>query len=93
MTNDHRTTSLWGPPVRPGYWFAPKRYGIGAVPATAMGWVATAVFLSVFGTVVAMLHSPFERVVIGGAIVITYVAIVWLKTDGGFAWRWGGEDK
>ena len=30
-----------GERVRPGYWFRPKRFGYGAVPATWQGWAAT----------------------------------------------------
>ncbi|WNO54618.1 hypothetical protein [Stakelama saccharophila] len=32
--------------VRPGYWFAPKRFGWGVVPVTWQGLVATAAFVA-----------------------------------------------
>jgi hypothetical protein len=78
--------------VRPGYWFAQKRFGFGAVPATIMGWIATAVYLLVLGFAIKAMPTDGTRVVIGVSITLAYLAIVWLKTDGGFAWRWGDRD-
>ncbi|MES2337270.1 MAG: hypothetical protein V4537_04145 [Pseudomonadota bacterium] len=78
-------------PVRPGYWFAPKRFGFGAVPATVMGWIATAAYLAVLGLAIKAMPTDGARIVIGVCITLAYLAIVWLKTDGGFAWRWGGK--
>ena len=77
--------------VRPGYWFAQKRYGYGAVPATLAGWVATAAYLLVLGIAIKAMPTDTARVVLGACITLAYVAVVWLKTDGGFAWRWGDK--
>jgi hypothetical protein len=76
--------------VRPGYWFAPKRYGWGAVPATWEGWALTLGTLVLAGMVqqLAEERSALYQLVfiplLGGA-----VGLCWLKTDGGWRWLWG----
>jgi Na+-transporting NADH:ubiquinone oxidoreductase subunit NqrB len=82
------------------YWFKPKRYGYGATPTTWQGWALT------LGTVVVMVAvSVFLRgteryywslVAMFGfdAIALAFLFIVTRrKTDGGFRWRWGKEDR
>ena len=78
--------------VRPGYWFAPKRFGFGAVPATAAGWAATALYLLAIGLAVRTMPTDGAKIVLAVCITLAYLAIVWRKTDGGFAWRWGGRE-
>ena len=86
-----RRHMIGGSPVRPGYWFAQKRFGFGSVPATVMGWAVTAAFLLILGLTIRAMPTDGARIVIGIAIMLSYLAIVWLKTDGGWRWRWGGE--
>lgn len=80
-----------GPPVRPGYWFAQKRYGFGAVPATVMGWVTTIAYVLVLLACVAAMRTDVAKIILGTSITLAWLAIVWLKTDGGWRWRWGGD--
>ena len=82
----------WGlRPVRPGYWFAQKRYGIGSVPVTIAGWALTSTYLMLLGLAIWRMPTDNIRLTVGGAITIVFVTFVWLKTDGGWRWRWGGE--
>ncbi len=81
----------FGYDVRPGYWFAPKRFGIGSVPATPIGWVASMLFLAVFGLVMWQSPNDTLRIAIGAPMIIAYLALVVAKTDGGWRWRWGGD--
>lgn len=91
MTGSFLRRSGFSRPVRPGYWFAQKRFGYGAVPATAAGWVLTAAYLLVLGLAIRAMPSDTARIILGTCITLAYVAIVWLKTDGGFAWRWSDD--
>ena len=86
-----RRRMIGSSPVRPGYWFAQKRFGYGAVPATILGWVATAAFLLILGFTLRAMPTDGARIIVGTAITLSYLAIVWRKTDGGWRWRWGGE--
>ena len=76
------------------YWFKPKRYGLGASPSSWEGWAVT------FGYVALVLgmtewyrrhgHLPDANYFIGVALLtITLVCVAWLKTEGGWSWRWG----
>jgi hypothetical protein len=78
------------------YWFKPKRYGYGAVPVTWQGWLVILVYtVIVLGCVLLALATRVSPWGLGSA-VIAYAAstavlfrLAWLKTDGGFRWRWG----
>lgn len=79
--------------VRPGYWFAQKRYGWGFVPATWQGWALILGVLAVAGGIqkLAEQRSPLYHLLFlplfGGALWLC-----WLKTDGGWGWRWGDRE-
>jgi Flp pilus assembly protein TadB len=77
------------------YWWAPKRYGIGAgMPLAWQAWaVAAAYSLAVVGGAWFILPlSPSAFV----AIVLTATAALLVvrarKTRGGWRWRWGERD-
>ena len=78
--------------TRPGYWFRPIRYGFGAEPANGAGWAATAVYLLLLGGTMKAMHSDLSRMILGTSMTIAFIAIVWVKTDGGWRWRWGGDE-
>ena len=68
-------------------WFKPKRFGYGASPASWQGWLVTAIFL-VLTTLVALLsHGPPRRI-IAAALTGGFIVIAYVKTDGGWHWRW-----
>jgi hypothetical protein len=73
-------------------WFRPKRYGYGATPSTWQGWIATLVFVVLFGLALGLLPGPlnliFSIVLVAGFIALTYV-----KTSAPWRWRWGDEEK
>jgi hypothetical protein len=69
-------------------WFAPKRYGYGAVPATWQGWVATAVFIVAFGLSMALLQG-WLRWMCSAILVGIFAGLACAKTDGGCRWRSG----
>lgn len=80
--------------VRPGYWFAPKRFGIGAVPASPAGWAVISLYALAMGLMMRFMPSHQSRIVVGIALTAVLAVICWMKTDGGWKWRWGGgEDR
>ena len=80
--------------VRPGYWFVPKRFGWGSVPATWQGWVATLAFV---GVAAAIGNLAQHRSAIWAALLVPLVLgflwLCWVKTDGGWHWHWGRNDR
>lgn len=77
--------------VRPGYWFAPKRFGYGAIPVTLAGWIATVAYVGAIALVAWTLPTDTARMIVGGCVTIGFLVLVAVKTDGGWRWRWGGE--
>jgi len=78
-------------PVRPGYWFAPKRFGYGATPVTPAGWIATVAYVAAIALIAWGLPTDTARMIVGGCVTLGFLALVAVKTDGGWRWRWGGE--
>ncbi len=78
--------------IREGYWFAPKLYGIGAVPVTWQGWLATALFLLLLGLAMLMPNDA-AKIAVAVPLVLGFTLLCWLKTDGGWRWRWGPEKR
>lgn len=66
------------------YWFKPKRYGLGAVPANWKGWACSCIPV---GLVVALPPLWAKAGVAAGFIVLAR-----LKTEGGWRWRWGEDE-
>lgn len=80
------------PDIASGYWFAPKRYGLGATPVTWQGWALTMGFVFLLlGDALRISNLP-TRIVIGALLVVGFTYLAWLKTDGGWRWRWGSRD-
>lgn len=75
--------------VRPGYWFKARRYGFGAFPVTVQGWALTWTFAALLALAIWRMPTLATKREVGGALVIAFIAICWLKTDGGWKWRWG----
>ncbi|MEZ5970929.1 MAG: hypothetical protein R3C31_03895 [Hyphomonadaceae bacterium] len=83
------------------HWFKPKRYGLGAYPASWQGWALTAAYLvfvvclsAWFGEDNSLIeHRVTPFLVITAAATIIYVGIAWRTTEGGWHWRWGGKDR
>jgi hypothetical protein len=79
--------------VRPGFWFAQKRYGWGVVPATWQGWAVMLGVLALAGGIAKLaehrsgLYQLLFIPLFAGALWLC-----WLKTDGGWKWRWGEEE-
>lgn len=79
--------------VRPGYWFAPKAFGWGAVPVTWQGWVTTLAFVCIAAAIanIAEHRGPVWLVFLAPLIAV-FIWLTWSKTDGGWAFRWGRDD-
>ncbi|MDB5675198.1 MAG: hypothetical protein JWM65_2180 [Sphingomonas bacterium] len=75
--------------VRDGYWFAPKRFGFGAVPVTWQGWAVTLGFAGALLLAVRLLPIVAEKIIVGLALIAAMVAITIAKTDGEWRWRSG----
>lgn len=82
------------------YWFEPKKYGWGFMPATTEGWLATLVLLTLL--LVAM-HT--NKVLYGVVtptntlsflfdtfmIATVFILVMQSKVKGGLKWRWNGH--
>ncbi len=84
------------------YWFKPKRYGFGATPSNWKGWALTLGFIAVIIGLGPILIGPVgggdefhPLAFIGVSIVLLglFVFISWRKTEGGWRWRWGDDDR
>ena len=75
--------------VREGYWFAPKPFGVGAIPATWQGWALTLGFATALLLDMHYVAGIVPKLVIGLALIAAFVTIAARKTDGGWHWRWG----
>ncbi|GBQ21721.1 hypothetical protein ACLRDC_05115 [Gluconacetobacter sacchari] len=80
-------------------WFAAKSYGIGSgLPIAWQGWVTLILFVGALLSVSAIpvfFHSVFSVVIeIAGilGVLAVFLVVCAAKTDGGWAWRWGGGD-
>jgi hypothetical protein len=74
---------------RSSNWFAAKRYGYGSgLPIRWQGWLALAAFL--VAVMLAALELSGTPRIIGMLIcVVTFGIVCFLKTEGGWRWRWG----
>jgi hypothetical protein len=77
-------------PVGEGYWFARKRCGIGATPATWQGWLLSAIFIALLLLAVFLLPNDVAKGTAAFALIAIFMTISWMKTDGG--WGWTGCD-
>jgi MFS superfamily sulfate permease-like transporter len=81
------------------YWFRRKEFGFGATPATWEGWLVMLVYVGLLIGLARYLtgrESPAHiPVFLFVAIVLTAVVvwISWIKTEGGWRWKWGERDK
>jgi hypothetical protein len=83
----------------PKYWFRPKSYGYGATPSTWQGWALSVVGVALVFAVVTI--GPAIRdnglralwMVLGlAAVIVPFTAIAYIKTEGGWHWRFGKDD-
>ena len=74
-------------------WFAPKRYGYGAVPVTWQGWALTIGFV-ILVTVLSIGFAKHPAQLIAAVIppTIIFIVISARTTRGGWRWRWGEEE-
>jgi hypothetical protein len=79
--------------VRPGYWFAPKMFGLGATPVTWQGWLATLIFVAILFGAVLLMPRDVLKLAIAVPLVLAFMLLVWRKTDRGWHWRWGPDEK
>lgn len=75
--------------VRPGYWFVPKLFGLGATPVTWQGWVLTLGFVGLLLLDLRFVDEMVAKVGIGLALFAGFTVLCIRKTDGGWHWRWG----
>jgi uncharacterized membrane protein YhhN len=75
------------------YWFAPKRYGYGAVPITWQGWALTIGFvLACLADALLFVHKPLVFAALLVPFTVTFIVIAARTTRGGWRWRWGEEE-
>ena len=79
--------------ARRGYWFRPKLFGYGAVPVTWQGWTLT-LALVVGAAMIANVaqHRSTIYAVLLAPLVVGFLYLCWVKTDGEWRWRWGEEN-
>jgi hypothetical protein len=77
-------------------WFKPKRFGLGAYPATWQGWMLTVAYVGAVTGLATLrqdgaLPNPAWWALFVG-VTGAFVAIAWRKTRGGWHWHRGGDD-
>ena len=78
------------------YWFAPRRYGYGATPATWQGWatilalplVCALVTLALFAWLPPVVAFILFAIFLPAAVFV-FIALARTKTDGEWRWSWG----
>ena len=74
-------------------WFAPKRYGLGAVPITWQGWALTIGFAALAIVVsVRFGANRLQLTAIMVPLIVVFLVISARTTRGGWRCRWGEED-
>jgi hypothetical protein len=74
-------------------WFAPKRYGYGAVPISWQGWALTLGFAgAAVALSVRLARSPLQLAAVMVPLVAVFMVISARTTRGGWRWRWGEEE-
>jgi len=87
-----------------GFWFAPKRYGLGAVPSGPVGWAVTLAFLGLAIAsqwLIRMLFAddlsderslaPLVTLAVEAVLLVGFIALARWKCSGPWRWRWGEE--
>ncbi len=83
--------------LRPGAWFAAKRYGYGAgFPIAWQGWVLLTSFITLLAGAGFMADSAKGDIRIMAAVLILVATGIFLiiahrRTEGGWRWRWGND--
>ena len=78
------------------YWFKQKRYGLGATPSSWEGWLSILVLVFVevlIGVAFPPDHRPFAFFGATFSALIMFLWLCWIKTEGGWRWRWGDDDE
>ena len=74
-------------------WFAPKRYGWGATPATWQGWALTLGFVGILILLARKFaHRPILLFAAMTPVVVAFLVICARTTKGGWRWRWGDDE-
>jgi len=75
------------------FWFAPKRYGVGATPIRWQGWALVIAFVATITALVLVLRGhPLPLIAALVLPISTFVVISCRTTRGGCRWRWGEEE-
>jgi hypothetical protein len=79
----------------PRYWFRQKQFGYGATPDTWQGWLLTiagALLVSALTFGADFVRDDRERLILIAVglplVLIPFVLIAHVKTDGGWRWKW-----
>lgn len=82
----------------PKPWFAAKRYGLGAGrPITWQGWALVGGYLAIIAPTGWLDHQSDGWVRAMGFVLfvmatVTFISLVYRRTQGGWKWRWGKRD-
>ena len=72
----------------------PKAFGWGAVPVTWQGWLATAVYVALAALIANQAqHRSTVWLFLLAPLTLGFVWLMWAKTDGAWAFRWGRHDR
>jgi hypothetical protein len=78
------------------YWFRQKRYGYGATPTSWQGWLLIAVSIAVVIAGLFLDRANPDKAWLNTLLIFVvlapFVVVGWLKTEGGWRWRWGDDD-
>lgn len=76
-------------------WFRPKRYGIGAgLPIDWRGWLLVVLHAAAIIAIVRLLDGhPLAQIAMAVIVGLTPLPLYAAKTEGGWRWRWGGDEQ
>lgn len=78
--------------IRSGYWFVPKRFGLGATPVTWQGWAITLGSIALILAILRFVPSDMLKLGLIVPLLAGFVALAWIKTDGAWRFRWGDRE-
>lgn len=74
-------------------WFAPKRYGFGAVPITWQGWALVCGYVAILvGARFVLRDTLAGYLSVAAMVTVVFIVVSARTTRGGWRWRWGEEE-
>jgi hypothetical protein len=74
-------------------WFRPRRFGYGATPINAKGWIFVTAMLVAMFALGAFISPGAGRTAVTLVWLFALIVVCRAKTDGSWHWSWGGATR